>query len=135
MNPLRKKAAVNKYSPLLSEQSIEEVTELIKADDKGYTEDEVAEIAAALIATPEEKAPKKSASKGKAKTDETEEGVYYEEWLCNVSGKEAKKLEVKRPKVKITEDEAIILNRGVLTGGNTYANMYFAPDSDTPVGE
>lgn len=48
MNVNRKKAALKVYSPLLSEKSIEEVTELIKADEKGYKDDEVAEIVAAL---------------------------------------------------------------------------------------
>jgi tyrosyl-tRNA synthetase len=124
MNVNRKKAALKAYSPLLSEKSIEEVTELIKADVKGYKESEVAEIVAALQAGPDEQ-----------EAEETDTNTYYEEWYCQVSNKKAEKLKVVREKVNITEEEAIILNTGILTGGNTHANMYFAADAELPVGE
>jgi hypothetical protein len=66
MNIKKKEAAVKKYFPLLSEKSIEEVTELIKADEKGYAESEVAEIAAALLEGPKtvQDSPKKSPNAG-----------------------------------------------------------------------
>jgi hypothetical protein len=125
MNVKRKEAALKIYFPLLSEKSIDEVTELIKADAKGYKDSEVAEIVAALEAGPAE-----------VKVEETEtEGGYFEEWKCEVINKKVDKLKVTRPKVKITETEAETLNRGILTGGNTIANMYFAPGEDSPVGE
>lgn len=126
MNVNRKKAALKVYSPLLSEKSIEEVTELIKADEKGYKESEVAEIVAALQEGP---------GSDEQEVEESDNNTYYEEWYCGVSNKKAEKLKVVRQKVNITEEEAIILNRGILTGGNTHANMYFAADADMPVGE
>jgi hypothetical protein len=126
MNIKRKEAALRVYSPLLSEKSIEEIAELIKADEKGYKEGEVAEIVAALEAGPDE------AETEKAKETEAD---YYEEWKCEVINKKVDKLKITRPKVKITEAEAEILNRGILTGGNTIANMYFAPGADLPAGE
>jgi hypothetical protein len=127
MNIKRKEAALRVYSPLLSEKSIEEIAELIKADEKGYKEGEVAEIVAALEAGPVE-----TVEAEKAKETEAD---YYEEWKCEVINKKVDKLKITRPKVKITEAEAEILNRGILTGGNTIANMYFAPGADLPVGE
>ena len=55
----------------------------------------------------------------------------YAEWLVQISkdkdtGKPTfEKMKIKRPAVKITEEEAETLNRGVLEGPNTFASMYF----------
>lgn len=66
-------------------------------------------------------------------------GNHYEEWDVRITAKqdenkkttyEYEKLKVSRPVVKISEEEAEVLNRGVLTGGNTYAKMYFLPETE-----
>lgn len=62
----------------------------------------------------------------------------YQEWDVQVkiskdeNGKTTygyEKLKISRPCVKISEQEADILNDGVLRGGNNYAKMYFPADS------
>lgn len=57
---------------------------------------------------------------------------YFEEWTCQINtvdGKNvAEKLKLKRKCVKITAEQADVLNHGRLTGGNTYADMYFRPE-------
>ena len=54
----------------------------------------------------------------------------YEEWRVEIINKKAEKLKLIRPVVKITEDQAEILNRGVIDGpGNKYALMYFLPEN------
>ena len=119
MNVKRKAAAVKKYIAALgTDKTIEDVTELLRADEKGYKEDEITEIVAALIAP--------------ANQVEDEEIVHFEEWECKVLNNKCEKLKVIRPKVKITEVEADTLNRGLLVGGNTYAKMYFLPGEDNP---
>jgi multidrug efflux pump subunit AcrB len=52
----------------------------------------------------------------------------YQEWEVKINGGKAEKLKVSRQKVKITDEQADILNQGVETGGNTYAKMYFLPE-------
>lgn len=58
----------------------------------------------------------------------------YQEWDVQIktskdeNGKTQysfEKLKISRPAVKISEEEAAILNEGVLKGGNNYAKMYF----------
>lgn len=58
----------------------------------------------------------------------------YQEWDVQISiSKDGngqinysyEKLKISRKAVNITEAEAETLNNGVLTGGNTYAKMYF----------
>jgi hypothetical protein len=52
----------------------------------------------------------------------------YQEWEVKVNGGKAEKLKISRSNVKITDEQADILNQGVETGGNTYAKMYFLPE-------
>ena len=65
-------------------------------------------------------------------------GPVYQEWDVQISitkdgnGKTQysyEKLKISRKAVKITDEEAETLNHGVLTGGNTYAKMYFPAPS------
>lgn len=65
-------------------------------------------------------------------------GPVYQEWDVQIktskdeNGKTQysyEKLKISRPVVKISEDEAAILNEGVLKGGNNYAKMYFPADN------
>jgi hypothetical protein len=70
---------------------------------------------------------------------------YFEEWEVKITSTEKKnrqnekyiertidKLKIARPKVKITDEHAAILNDGVLHGNNTYAVMYFRPGATEP---
>lgn len=68
-----------------------------------------------------------------AKADKPKKQVeYFEEWTCQINmvdGKNvADKLKLKRKCVKISQQQADTLNHGRLTGGNTYADMYFRPE-------
>jgi hypothetical protein len=53
---------------------------------------------------------------------------HYQEWTCRVTGGKAEKLKMTRPRVMITDQQAEILNEGVLNGNNKYAQMYFRPE-------
>lgn len=53
---------------------------------------------------------------------------HYEEWHVKISKNIAEKMKINRPCVKISEEQAEILNEGVLYGNNTYAVMYFKPE-------
>lgn len=58
---------------------------------------------------------------------------HYQEWEVKIAATKkgeqtvytAEKLKLVRPCVKISDQEAEVLNSGVLTGGNTYAKMYY----------
>jgi hypothetical protein len=51
---------------------------------------------------------------------------HYQEWRVEIKDKKAEKLKVLRPRVMITDEQAAILNQGVLEGPqNTYASMYY----------
>lgn len=52
-------------------------------------------------------------------------GGYWQEWNVRIEGGKAIKTDISRKCVKITDEEAENLNRGILTGGNTHAKMYF----------
>lgn len=60
--------------------------------------------------------------------DQSQETTGYQEWEVKIDRQQAEKIKISRKSVKITEEEAEILNRGVLTGGNTFAKMYFKPE-------
>ena len=53
----------------------------------------------------------------------------YDEWECKITNTEdgpvEEKLKKIRSNVKISDEQAEILNTGVLKGGNTYGRMYF----------
>jgi hypothetical protein len=53
----------------------------------------------------------------------------YQEWEVKIENGVVEKLKISRPLVKITEDQANILNTGVIEGSNTYAKMYFLPEN------
>ena len=52
-------------------------------------------------------------------------GDYWQEWNVRIEGGKAIKTDISRKCVKITDEEAENLNRGISTGGNTNAKMYF----------
>jgi hypothetical protein len=60
-----------------------------------------------------------------AETDEFGAKQSYEEWICEIKAKQPSKLKLVRPNVKITEDQAAILNEGVINGSNSIGTMYF----------
>lgn len=53
----------------------------------------------------------------------------YEEWKCQIKGGKAEKLKRLRAAVKISDEQAEILNDGRIKGGNAYANLYFLPET------
>lgn len=55
-------------------------------------------------------------------------GDHFQEWECKIVNGKAEKLKVTRAVVKITEEEAASLNKGVEEGGNSYGKMYFRPE-------
>lgn len=65
---------------------------------------------------------------GEGPDGKTEEAPYFEEWECKITNGKQEKLKLARKKVKITEEEAKILNAGILQGSNTYGLMYFRPE-------
>jgi hypothetical protein len=54
--------------------------------------------------------------------------LHYQEWRVELKDGKADKLKIVRPVVKITEDQAAILNDGMLKGNNNIGNMYFLPE-------
>jgi hypothetical protein len=53
----------------------------------------------------------------------------YQEWEVKIEKGRAEKLKINRHCVKITDDQAAVLNEGVVKGpNNTYAKMYFLPE-------
>jgi len=131
MNHMRLQSALKNYADKKGLEK-DELIELLNADEKQYTSDEVVEIVAAL----QDSTNPGSNSGDNGEDKATPEGEYFEEWDVQIIAKqegdkvvnEAKKLTISRPIVKITEFEAETLNEGVLTGGNTYAKMYFLPE-------
>ena len=103
------KAAVKKYAADAKEKSAEELQDVLFADD--VSAEDAEKIISVLY--PE---------------TEPEEANYFEEWECKVANGKAEKLKCVRKRVKITEQEAEVLNNGLLTGGNSYVKMYFRPE-------
>ena len=58
-------------------------------------------------------------------TDEFGAKISHEEWICEIKAKQPSKLKLVRPNVKITEEQAAILNEGVLNGANSIGTLYF----------
>lgn len=56
------------------------------------------------------------------------DNAHFVEWNCSIKNGKETKLAITRKCVKITEEEAEVLNRGTLKGGNTYGLMYFRPE-------
>lgn len=73
--------------------------------------------------TPEVKAPAK-AKKALRETSKT----HYQEWRVEIKNKQAEKLKIVRDRVMLTDDQAELLNFGVVEGGNQFAHMYFLPE-------
>jgi hypothetical protein len=122
MNARQKQAVQKKYKADADGKNREEFVQFLV--DQASTELEAEEIANVLFAEPEE-----TKSKSKAVKAETT-GDHYQEWNCRVltgedGSKSAKKVELLREVVKITDVEADTLNHGRLHGGNSYAVMYF----------
>lgn len=116
--------AVKKYSAVLEGKSREEMLEILLADE--YSEADAGEVLDALFAGPKEPS---TSNKKERKGDGQ---GHYQEWEVKIVNKDGKyvaeKLKVLREVVKITEEEAEILNTGVLEGGNTYGKMYYLPE-------
>lgn len=134
MNAQRKKAAVAAYAHLLTEgKSNNEIMDAISEDEKEYTVEEINEIVAAITAPQSSKEEDKATGKSKPK----KVVEFFEEWKVDVKVSQNKKgenervyekLKLVRPVVKITEEEAEILNTGLLNGPNTSGLMYFRPE-------
>lgn len=58
-------------------------------------------------------------------TDDFNAKQSYEEWLCEIKSKEPGKLKMLRSNVKITNEQAILLNDGVTNGSNNQGIIYF----------
>jgi hypothetical protein len=122
MNAQRKKSAIAKYAG--NGATREELYNLISADEKQYSADEINEIVDALIDSKKEDefiddfGAKKPYQEWKVEVKRDDKGDYY-----------GQKLNIVREKVKITEEQADILNTGLLKGGNTYGVMYFLSET------
>lgn len=121
MNAQRKKSAVTKYTEVQNEGGYDKegLIAVIATDEKGYSADEINEIVDAILESPNPIVKQKGTVKGP---------VTFEEWRVEIRNKKATKLSMLRPRVVISEEEADVLNRGVIDGGNTYAAMYFLPE-------
>jgi N-methylhydantoinase B/oxoprolinase/acetone carboxylase alpha subunit len=130
LNHMVKKSAVKKYSETPKDQ----LRAAISADEKGYSAEEIDEIITALGgdvwveesgAVTEEQFNKLQPSV----TGITTKHKWYEEWKVEIKqgGKVVDKLKMTRPCVKISEEQAEILNEGRRYGGNTITEMYFKP--------
>lgn len=122
------KAAVTKYGPLSEGKTKQEVAALLAADDKKYDEEAIGEIIAALgIEEGEKEQPKKDEPKKEDKQEKYNPFAkqHYQEWRVELLNGRAEKLKVVRKRVLITDEQAEVLNNGVLEGGNTYGSMYF----------
>lgn len=81
-------------------------------------------------ATPKPVAPKATAAVRKTAI------IHFEEWQCQINTilkngeavKEYEKLKKTRSPIVISDEEAEILNDGVLNGNNNYGKMYFKPE-------
>lgn len=71
---------------------------------------------------------KKTAEEIGEETQTPHEVTTYAEWDVKITGSEFEKLKISRPRIVISDEEAETLNTGILTGGNTYAKMYFKND-------
>jgi hypothetical protein len=119
LNHMVKKSAVKKYSETPKDQ----LRAAITADEKGYSAEEIDEIIAAVGG--EGEAPE---SPKPAVTGVTVKHKWYEEWLVRIgTDNKEEKLKKLRDCVKITDEQAEILNEGRRYGGNTITEMYFKP--------
>ena len=118
MHHKTKAALVAKYADLINHGTTkEEVIEFLATEEKVESQEDKDELLEELFPSQKGSEPAKKPVKH-----------HYEEWDVKVSGGKAEKLKVSRPVVKISEEEADTLNAGILTGGNTYAKMYFLPE-------
>jgi len=113
INSMRKKKGLK----LIAE--IEDVSAKVEALQKAeFTEDEIQQIFDAAAAAAE---------------DETPEKTHFEEWNCEISnsdkGPVVTPLKMTRKCVKISQEQATILNDGAKHGSNTYAKFYFPAGS------
>lgn len=54
---------------------------------------------------------------------------HFEEWECKIlGGGKYEKLKLRRKCVKISEEQADLLNESRIKGGNAYAHLYFKPE-------
>lgn len=121
MNAKRKESAVKKYAGKFENE--QELIDAVKADEKAYTEEEVQEIVEAIQAGSDagDKGPEKKGTTSK---------IPHDLWLCRIERAkdkepEAKKLEKQKTGVLITEEQAAVLNEGVLYGSNAQGPVYF----------
>jgi len=118
MHHKTKAALMAKYADLIEHGTTkEEIIDFLATEEKAETQEDKDELLAELF-------PEKGSEKKVIKAVKP----HYEEWDVKVAGGKAEKLKISRPVVKISEEEADTLNAGILTGGNTYAKMYFLPE-------
>lgn len=55
--------------------------------------------------------------------------VSFAEWKCEVVNGKPEKLKIVRPCVKITKEEADVLNDGRIGSGNKIVNLFFANEA------
>lgn len=53
----------------------------------------------------------------------------FAEWKCEITSGKPEKLKIVRACVKITKDEADVLNEGRIGSGNKIVNLFFANDT------
>jgi hypothetical protein len=134
------KSAVKKYSDMYAQGlSIQELTDAIEQDEKGYSPEECKQIFDAVEqAVIEAKKgtgnkPQTLPAAKKEKASSTNVSPHYEEWrMERVLGENGKpkmqKLKKIRDCVKITEEEAGTLNMGAESNGSVNPIMYFLPE-------
>lgn len=136
MNSQKLKAAVKKFSEF---KNTDELETKLQADEKNYTVGEIAEIMEAINGVDDDADSDKGGDTGKGDTSKPKDKKVkkgdkpgYEEWDVQITntkeGPKYEKLKIKRKRVLISEEQAEILNEGVLHGNNNYAVMYFLPE-------
>jgi hypothetical protein len=64
------------------------------------------------------------------KPQRTTSKLHYEEWKVEISKGKFEKLKMQRDRVLLTEEQADLLNAGVIDGGlNKYGVMYFLKET------
>lgn len=114
-SPDEKAEALRKVEEAM-QASNEDNTDSGEVEDFSDLEEELTAIAEKVNPAPKSKPVKKPSR------------PTYEEWMCQINGQKVDKLKKMRENITITEDQARILNEGVIDGVNNYALMYFLPE-------
>lgn len=116
MKASERKAAVKEYAGKFTTE--EELIAALQADEKGYSDEDIAELVPLIL---EAKAPETP----KAKAEKPKKSGGFDEWYCLInSGGEYEKMKKLRSNVGISQEQANILNEGVLHGSNAHGSIY-----------